>query len=256
MDRPDSVLDYYASYSDKENSTDPLNAPLNGSKGPRNLPKSRSVKTLAGHSSAGLRRSVSVSAELERRSRATHGPPPWLSKFAPDPRLPPDQQLLPTVARELARERWAKEHGTTDGFEELWIMNMELLDESRADEHELKRRSVSDTFPSEPNRPVVNFSRRSRLPSSRSLAEASQSSDTPDTRRSVQHVLGHDSEPDMPQNEPLAREFDAEEAEAHRTMLKNIADQQTESTVRRHSLHKVPSTRKTSSSSPRCCVIM
>jgi hypothetical protein len=38
------------------------------------------------------------------------GDPPWLaSMYKPDPRLPPDQQLLPTVAKRLQQERWEKE---------------------------------------------------------------------------------------------------------------------------------------------------
>ncbi|KAG9239268.1 hypothetical protein BJ875DRAFT_345975, partial [Amylocarpus encephaloides] len=38
------------------------------------------------------------------------GDPPWLaSMYKPDPRLPPDQQLLPTVARRLQQEQWEKE---------------------------------------------------------------------------------------------------------------------------------------------------
>lgn len=38
------------------------------------------------------------------------GEPPWMvSAYKPDPRLPPDQQLLPTVARRLAQEKWEQE---------------------------------------------------------------------------------------------------------------------------------------------------
>ncbi|KAF4121846.1 hypothetical protein GMORB2_1686 [Geosmithia morbida] len=44
------------------------------------------------------------------------GDPPWLvNAYKPDPRLPPDQQLLPTVARRLQQEQWEKNgtHGDT-----------------------------------------------------------------------------------------------------------------------------------------------
>lgn len=38
------------------------------------------------------------------------GEPPWMvSAYKPDPRLPPDQQLLPTVAKRLAQEKWEQE---------------------------------------------------------------------------------------------------------------------------------------------------
>lgn len=43
-------------------------------------------------------------------SRHPEGDPPWLSSmYKPDPRLPPDQQLLPTVAKRLQQEKWEKE---------------------------------------------------------------------------------------------------------------------------------------------------
>lgn len=38
------------------------------------------------------------------------GDPPWLATmYKPDPRLPPDQQMLPTHARKLAQEQWETE---------------------------------------------------------------------------------------------------------------------------------------------------
>lgn len=38
------------------------------------------------------------------------GDPPWIqSMYKPDPRLPPDQQLLPTVAKRLQQEQWERE---------------------------------------------------------------------------------------------------------------------------------------------------
>ncbi|RKF62638.1 hypothetical protein OnM2_032057 [Erysiphe neolycopersici] len=78
-------------------------------------------------------RSVSVSRETTNRpstrsgpnihtisSRATEngyastkrpeGDPPWLSSmYKPDPRLPPEQQLLPTIAKRLQQEKWERE---------------------------------------------------------------------------------------------------------------------------------------------------
>ncbi|KAI0095938.1 hypothetical protein F4814DRAFT_443390 [Daldinia grandis] len=41
---------------------------------------------------------------------APEGEPPWMiSAYKPDPRLPPDQQLLPTVAKRLQQEKWEQE---------------------------------------------------------------------------------------------------------------------------------------------------
>lgn len=48
--------------------------------------------------------------ELSGGSKPMEGDPPWLvSAYKPDPRLPPDQQLLPTVARRLQQEKWEQE---------------------------------------------------------------------------------------------------------------------------------------------------
>jgi len=42
--------------------------------------------------------------------KSPEGDPPWLATmYKPDPRLPPDQQLLPTVAKRLQQEQWEKE---------------------------------------------------------------------------------------------------------------------------------------------------
>jgi hypothetical protein len=43
-------------------------------------------------------------------SKQMEGEPPWMvSAYRPDPRLPPDQQLLPTVAKRLQQEKWMRE---------------------------------------------------------------------------------------------------------------------------------------------------
>ena len=43
-------------------------------------------------------------------SRRPEGDPPWLAHmYKPDPRLPPDQQLIPTHAKRLQQEQWERE---------------------------------------------------------------------------------------------------------------------------------------------------
>lgn len=44
-------------------------------------------------------------------NQAPSGTPPWLGNFQPDPRLPADQQMLPTVAKKLAMEKWTSDGG-------------------------------------------------------------------------------------------------------------------------------------------------
>jgi hypothetical protein len=50
------------------------------------------------------------SGELSPGNKQMEGEPPWMvSAYRPDPRLPPEQQLLPTVARRLQQEKWERE---------------------------------------------------------------------------------------------------------------------------------------------------
>ncbi|KAL2074184.1 hypothetical protein VTL71DRAFT_7962 [Oculimacula yallundae] len=79
-------------------------------------PKTRSGSNQA---NAAGQRPTTRSGELgpsNSTNKRPEGDPPWLATmFKPDPRLPPDQQLLPTVARRLQQEQWEKEgkFGTT-----------------------------------------------------------------------------------------------------------------------------------------------
>lgn len=46
------------------------------------------------------------------------GDPPWLATmYKPDPRLPPDQQMLPTLARKMQQEQWEKEGRTPNTYD-------------------------------------------------------------------------------------------------------------------------------------------
>jgi hypothetical protein len=51
-------------------------------------------------------------------NKQPEGDPPWMvNSYKPDPRLPPDQQLLPTVARRLQQEKWEKEGTFGDTYD-------------------------------------------------------------------------------------------------------------------------------------------
>lgn len=79
----------------------------------KNSSASARPKTRSG-SSTGTRPSTR-SGETSM-NKQPEGDPPWLvNAYKPDPRLPPDQQLLPTVARRLQQEQWEKNgtHGDT-----------------------------------------------------------------------------------------------------------------------------------------------
>ncbi|TID24399.1 hypothetical protein E2P81_ATG02702 [Venturia nashicola] len=57
------------------------------------------------------------------------GDPPWMaSMYKPDPRLPPDQQMLPTHAKRMAQEQWEKEGKTGTVYDrEFRLLNTEEI---------------------------------------------------------------------------------------------------------------------------------
>jgi len=71
------------------------------------------LKAKAGREASGSQQRPSTRGELGPSgsiNKRPEGDPPWLaSMYKPDPRLPPDQQLLPTVAKRLQQEQWEKE---------------------------------------------------------------------------------------------------------------------------------------------------
>ncbi|KAK0626757.1 hypothetical protein B0T14DRAFT_423758 [Immersiella caudata] len=76
-------------------------------------PKTRGGPSKDSTSSGGGTRPSTRSGERELSigsSKQMEGEPPWMvSAYRPDPRLPPDQQLLPTVAKRLQQEKWMRE---------------------------------------------------------------------------------------------------------------------------------------------------
>lgn len=85
--------------------------PANGASG---RPKTRGGPSKDSTSSGtGTTRPSTRSGEREfssSSSKPMEGEPPWMvSAYRPDPRLPPDQQLLPTVAKRLQQEKWERE---------------------------------------------------------------------------------------------------------------------------------------------------
>lgn len=92
------------------------------------------------------------------------GDPPWLATmYKPDPRLPPDQQILPTHARKMQQEQWAKEGKATTTYDRDFtplavraddpsrINKAEKEDEKGSKGDEEKEEKVENT--KEPTRP-------------------------------------------------------------------------------------------------------
>ncbi|KAL2756962.1 hypothetical protein ACRALDRAFT_1069645 [Sodiomyces alcalophilus JCM 7366] len=67
-------------------------------------------KTRSGSNNSSNGRASTRSGESGSSNKHPEGDPPWMvGSYKPDPRLPPDQQLLPTVAKRLQQEKWEKE---------------------------------------------------------------------------------------------------------------------------------------------------
>ncbi|KAI1841501.1 hypothetical protein JX265_009932 [Neoarthrinium moseri] len=101
-------------------------------------PKTRSGP---GKDSGTTTRPTTRSGELSS-PKAPEGDPPWMiNAYKPDPRLPPDQQLLPTVARRLAQEKWEKEGKFGSVYDKEF---RPLTDEGFGSPPELQRPQLDD----------------------------------------------------------------------------------------------------------------
>lgn len=86
--------------------------PGKAANGAAGRPRTRGGPSKDSSSSGAATRPSTRSGELSPggNNKQPEGEPPWMiSAYRPDPRLPPDQQLLPTVARRLQQEKWEKE---------------------------------------------------------------------------------------------------------------------------------------------------
>ncbi|PHH70399.1 hypothetical protein CDD80_6045 [Ophiocordyceps camponoti-rufipedis] len=117
----------------------------------KNAPRKLSAASKPMPASAGRPKTRSVSGKDAARTSirvgepsaagwAPEGDPPWMvNTYKPDPRLPPDQQLLPTVARRLQQEKWEKEGKFGDAYDrEFRPLNI----------HELPKPAVTAPKPS------------------------------------------------------------------------------------------------------------
>ncbi|KAL8397093.1 hypothetical protein RB594_003981 [Gaeumannomyces avenae] len=76
----------------------------------RGAPSKDSTSSASGTTRPSTRSGERELGATSPNARAPEGDPPWMvSAYKPDPRLPPDQQLLPTVAKRLQQEKWERE---------------------------------------------------------------------------------------------------------------------------------------------------
>ncbi|KAL4965168.1 uncharacterized protein BDV14DRAFT_60060 [Aspergillus stella-maris] len=78
------------------------------------------------------------------------GDPPWLATmYKPDPRLPPDQQMLPTHARKMQQEQWAKEGKTPTTYDREFAPLAIAPDPPRP-EDKVEKKTVKEPEPEVP----------------------------------------------------------------------------------------------------------
>lgn len=140
LERPSGAL------ATKRSQTDisPKKPPTSGRKA-SSVTKNGRPKTRSG--SGGGTRPSTRSGESPP-TKQPEGDPPWMiNSYKPDPRLPPDQQLLPTVARRLQQERWEKEGTYGDVYDkEFRPLNDKTLLRPPSPE-----RQTADENPQEPS---------------------------------------------------------------------------------------------------------
>ena len=94
---------------------------------PRN-PTKRKYSTLPrprSRSMSSMRSRTKVTPSPGKRPPSAKGEPPWIQHtFSPDPNLPPEEQLIPTVAKRLNQERLEREKGLVT----VWDREMRPLD--------------------------------------------------------------------------------------------------------------------------------
>lgn len=91
-------------------------------------PRSRSLSSMRPH--LGTPRSVSskFTPSPAKRPPSAKGEPPWIQHtFSPSPYLPPEEQLIPTVAKRIEQERLEREKGLVT----VWDRDMRPLEGDR-----------------------------------------------------------------------------------------------------------------------------
>jgi hypothetical protein len=120
--RSESLLD---TFPKSQAATTPRTSPTKRKHSTLPRPRSRSLTSMR----PSLRSVRTVTpGTTPKRPMEAKGEPPWIQhSFSPDPSLPPDEQLIPTVARRLNQERLEREKGLVT----VWDREMRPLDGDR-----------------------------------------------------------------------------------------------------------------------------
>ena len=96
----------------------------------RNASGTSKYRTSSQQNRASPEKRPGTSSGRPSTSHRPEGDPPWLaSMYKPDPRLPPDQQMLPTHAKRMAQEKWEKEGKIGTAYDrEFRLLNTEEIE--------------------------------------------------------------------------------------------------------------------------------
>ncbi|QDS73684.1 hypothetical protein FKW77_002951 [Venturia effusa] len=153
------ILRKSAANSDSDRSPPKATGPTKSN--PTSAKRKSSVQTRVVSSTAKSRNSSQANRDSPQKRPGTssglprpstghrpEGDPPWMaSMYKPDPRLPPDQQILPTHAKRMAQEQWEKEGKTGTVYDrEFRLLNTEEIKQPEEKSMpELSRRSETET---------------------------------------------------------------------------------------------------------------
>lgn len=119
--RSESLLDSFP-----KQSTTPRTSPSKRKHSTLPRPRSRSLTSM--RPSIRSVRTMTPGTTPGKRPPSAKGEPPWIQhSFSPNPSLPPEEQLIPTVAKRLNQERLEREKGLVT----VWDREMRPLDGDR-----------------------------------------------------------------------------------------------------------------------------
>lgn len=82
------------------------------------LSKDRNISSSTQRPGSRAGSAVNAARPSTSHRHAPEGDPPWIdSMYKPDPRLPPDQQMLPTHAKRMMQEQWEKEGRPSNAYD-------------------------------------------------------------------------------------------------------------------------------------------
>lgn len=123
LDDPASALPAPGTISNPKNPSRTPGSPRKQSARPNSMIKQRTRSNPQLHNRPGTSASYAThlsgtGGQDSTRKHHPEGPPPWsLASYTPDPSLPPDQQIIPTVAKRMQQEQWERDGAPADVYD-------------------------------------------------------------------------------------------------------------------------------------------